>query len=192
MSTTGVPLIRYIPDYDEKAEITRKKFQLTNAGGGRSELHVAYATGASAEFLIEETYKPLEDVREAYLGTAAPWDGPRRFTELKHCLRGKARTQYIFIVARDYPNAVDKTHANYEELRRQIITAMSDHILPGEKVRTYLTKNIKYMKCKTTDGSGRIEKLVNVLNRIELIKRMASTFLHHDRGEEYLTFIFPV
>ena len=63
---------------------------------------------------------------------------------------------------------------------------MLDHILPGEKVRTYLTKNIKYMKCKMTDGSGRIEKPVNVLNRIELIKRMASTFLHHDRGEEYL------
>ena len=37
-----------------------------------------------------------------------------------------------------------------------------------------------------TDGSGCIEKPVTVLNRIELIKRMASTFLHHDRGEEYL------
>ena len=45
MSTTGIPLIRYIPDYDEKAEFARKKFQLTNAGGGRSEMHVAYANG---------------------------------------------------------------------------------------------------------------------------------------------------
>ena len=106
MSTTGIPLIRYIPDYDEKAEITRKKFQLTNAGGGRSELHVAYATGESTEFLIEETYKPLEDVRETYMGTAAPWDGPRRFIELKHCLRGNK--DLYFIVGRDLPNA-DKT-----------------------------------------------------------------------------------
>ena len=28
---------------------------------------------------------------------------------------------------------------------------MSDHILPGNKVRTYLTQNIKYLKCKMSD-----------------------------------------
>ena len=64
--------------------------------------------------------------------------------------------------------------------------AMSDHILPGEKVCTYLIKNIRYMKCKMNDGSGCIEKPVNVLNRIELIKWMASTFLHRMIGGWYL------
>ena len=62
MSTTGVPLIRYIKDY-EKDGIERKKFQFNAAGGGRSDQHVAYATGESTEFLIQETFKPLEDVR---------------------------------------------------------------------------------------------------------------------------------
>ena len=92
MSTTGVPLINYIADYDKGAVFERKKFQLIQAGGGRSEMHVAYANGKSTEFLVEETFKPLEDVREAYQATVAPWDGPRRFTELKQCLHGDART----------------------------------------------------------------------------------------------------
>ena len=89
----------------------------------------------------------------------APWDGPRCFYELKHVLIGIARNHYdTTIVARDYPNQALRTNANYRELRRQLITARSDHILPGEKVRTYLTENVKYMKCKIQDGSGRIEK----------------------------------
>ena len=54
MSTSGIPLIRYIADYDKKADFTRKKFQLTNAGGGRSELHVAYGDGDSSEFLFKK------------------------------------------------------------------------------------------------------------------------------------------
>ena len=125
-------------------------------------MHAAYATGESTEFLIKETFEPLEDVREAFHAAGAPWDGPRRFTELKQVLRDDARVQYESIVARDYPNAGDKTNANYEELRRRIITAMSDHVNPGEKVRTYLTKHMKYMRCKMKDGSGRIEKPVQV------------------------------
>ena len=187
MSTTGVPLINYVADYAKNEVFKRKKFQLDHAGVGRSEMHVAYANGDSAEFLVEETFKPLEDVREAYQATVAPWDGPRRFFELKHCLRGNARSHYDSIVSRDYPNAGDKTDANYEELRRQLITAMSDHVYPGEKVRTYLTKHLKYMKCKMEDGSGRIEKPVKVLMRMEFIKKIATNFLHHERGAAFLT-----
>ena len=98
-----------------------------------------------------------------------------------------ARQNYDEIVAQDYPNQADKTDANYEELRRQIITAMSDHILPGNKVRDYLTQNIKYLKCKMSDGTSRVEKPVRVLARMNLIKRMASTMLHHDHGAVYLS-----
>ena len=87
---------------------------------------------------------------------------------------------------REYPNAGDKTNANYEELRRQLITSMSDHVYPGEKVRTYLTKEIRYLECKMNDGTGRVEKPVKVLNRINLIKRIAATYLHHNRGAVFL------
>ena len=113
MSTTGVPLIRYIKDYKKGPGIERKKFQLNQAAGGRSDMHVDYATGESTKFLIKETFEPLEDVREAFNAAGAPWDGPRRFTELKQILRDDARVHYDSIVARDYPNAGDKTNANY-------------------------------------------------------------------------------
>ena len=187
MSTTGVPLIRYIEDYEIGAVVDRKRFQINQAGGGRTELHVTFATGRSTEFLIRETFEKLDDVREAYLMAGTPWDGPRRFYELKHVLISVARNHYSTIVARDYPDQADKTDDNYEELRRQIITAMSDHILPGNKVRTYLTQNIKYLKCKMSDGSGRVEKPVDVLARMNQIKQMASTMLHHDRGAVFLS-----
>ena len=184
MSTTGIPLIRYVKDY-EREGIERKKFQLGPAGG-RSDMHAAYATGESTEFLIKETYEPLDDIRDAFAAGGNPWNGVRRFAELKQLLREEARVHFDSIVARDYPNAADKTDANYRELRRQIITAMSDHVVPGEKVRTYVTKQVKYVRCKMRDGSGRIDKPVNVLNRLQLIKQMASEYLHHNRGAVFL------
>ena len=187
MSTTGVPLIRYIEDYEIGAIVERKKFQINQEGGGRTDLHVAYATGRSTEFLIRETFQKLDDVREAYEMAGTPWNGTRRFYELKHVLIGNARNHYDRIVAEEYPNQADKTDENFEELRRKIITAISDHILPGNKVRTYLTQHIKYTRCKMTDGSGRVEKPVDVLARMNQIKRMAEAFLHHDRGDEYLS-----
>ena len=81
MSTTGIPLIRYVKDY-EKEGIERKKFQLGPAGG-RSDMHAVYATGESTEFLIKETYEPLDDIREAFAAVGNPWDGLRRFLKLK-------------------------------------------------------------------------------------------------------------
>ena len=80
------------------------------------------------EFLIRETFEKLDDVTEAYKMTGTPWHVPRCFYELKHVLIGVARNHYNSIVTRDYPDQAEKTDANYEELRRQIITTMSDHI----------------------------------------------------------------
>ena len=34
MSTTGIPLIRYIADYEIGAVVDRKRFQINHAGGG--------------------------------------------------------------------------------------------------------------------------------------------------------------
>ena len=80
MSTTGIPLIRYIADYEIGAVVDRKRFQINHAGGGgRSELYVAFASGRSTEFLIRETFDKLEDVREAYQMAGNPWNGHRRF-----------------------------------------------------------------------------------------------------------------
>ena len=73
-------------------------------------------------------------------------------------------------------------HAKYRELRQYIIRNMSDHVVSDEKVRNYIIDRVKYMQCKMRDGSGRIDKPVNVLNRLQLIKQMASEYLHHNRG----------
>ena len=43
-----------------------KRFQINQAGGGCSELHIGYVYGSSARFFIEETYEKLDDFREAY------------------------------------------------------------------------------------------------------------------------------
>ena len=117
-----------------------------------------------------------------------PWNGPRHFYELKHILINVTRQNYDEIVAQDYPNQGDKTDANCEELRRQLITAMSDHILPGNKVCDYLMhRTSKFLKCKMSNDSGRVEKPVWVLARMNLTKRMASAMLHHDHGAVYLS-----
>ena len=143
--------------------------------------------GIQWNFLIKECYIRLEEVRDAYNRAGDPWDGPARFRELKSCLIGGAKVHYNAIVARDYPTDAHKTHAAYEELRRKIITARLDHTNPGKKVRVYLTQNVKYMKCKMKDGSGRIEKPVEVLTRLDEIVSLAKEMLHHKRGADYLT-----
>ena len=66
MSTTGVPLIRYIEDYEVGAVVPMKKFLINRANGGKSEMYVAYASGDSVEFLIREIFTRIEDVKEAY------------------------------------------------------------------------------------------------------------------------------
>ena len=104
MSTSGIPLIRYLEDYEVGATVEKKRFQIHQEAGGRSELYVAFASGKSTEFLFRETYLKLEDIREEYATTAARWNGPRHFNELKHVLIGDARNQYDSIVARDYHN----------------------------------------------------------------------------------------
>ena len=120
MSTTGLPLIRYIADYVIGAVVDRKQFQVNQAGGGgRPELYVGFASGHSTEFLIRETFEKLDDVREACQMAGTPWNGPRHFYELKHVLIDVARQNYDKIVAQDYPTPADKTDVNYEELRSQ-------------------------------------------------------------------------
>ena len=66
MSTTGIPLIRYIKDYDLESVVNRKKYLIEQTGSGHTELYVAYSTGHPTEFLTRETFEKLDDFREAY------------------------------------------------------------------------------------------------------------------------------
>ena len=104
-------------------------------------MHVVYTTGKYTKFLIKEMFEMLEDIRKEYQATIASWDGSRRFNELMYVLRGDVCTHYDVIMTRNCPNPPNKTNSNYEELRRKLITVMSEHVYPGEKVCTYLNKN---------------------------------------------------
>ena len=146
-----------------------------------SYLTVGYAFGDSTEFLMRETYDKLEQVRGATVGG---WIPARRFEELSYGLKGDALGVFDEVVERDYPNPVDKTHANYEELQRRIITALSDHSWPGDKVHQFLSKQMKYMMCKMEDGNT--EKPSKVLARMQKIRRMGSA-MHHNMGVHYMT-----
>ena len=100
-------------DHDPKEEREQKSFQITHAGGIRSYMTVGYAFGDSTEFLIHETYVKLENVREATVGG---WVPQCRFDEMGYVLKGDAFEAFDEVARRDYPNPVDKTNVNFEEL----------------------------------------------------------------------------
>ena len=176
------PLITYDMDYDPKAEHEKKTYQVY-VPGGRTLHDVGMAFGDSIEFLIRETYNKLEQVRQA---TPGGWNAARRFRELDNVLEDAAGEAYESIVTQDYPNAADKTHVNYDELKRQIITQLSDHTQPGDVIYRYLQAKLKYMDCKMRDGSGRIEKPNTVLSGIRRLSKYGAS-MHHTRGANYMT-----
>ena len=128
-------LIMYYPDYENSSEDEKKTYQI-NEQGGRQYVEVRIANGKSIESLIRETYNKLDKVARQ---TQPVWNAARKFTELEACLTGEAEDAYSFLVERDYPNPADKTNANYEELKRHMITHMSDHVLPGNKIHTSIS-----------------------------------------------------
>ena len=102
-------LIRHLPDYGVDSKYEKKKFQVNQpGGGGRSELIVAYANGDSIEFMIRECFERLDDVQTALTENGNAWTTARRFTELKHVLRGEAREHYDNLVGLHYAAAVQK------------------------------------------------------------------------------------
>lgn len=62
-------------------------------------------------------------------------------------------------------------HANYAELNRRIIMTLSDHVKPGNRVRTItmLMPDIHFFRCKMVVGSGKVEKPMGALVRLEHI-----------------------
>jgi len=147
-----MPLIVYDMDYDSRIERAKVTYQV-NVPGGCTYHDVAISYGDSIEMLIKETYDKLQEVQEMSPGG---WNAARRFRELKNALRGKAKEKYICLVQRDYPNAADKTDANYEEVKRQIITKISDHAWPGDEIHTYLSS-----KASTSAARCEMEVIVS-------------------------------
>ena len=106
-------LIGFLKDYNEKESWPTRIYQVTRAGGLRTNKPVGIAHGDSTEFRSVETFDRFEVIRQA---VAITWNGPRRFEELEKCLAGKALTSFKRLVRDCYPNPADKTDANYKEL----------------------------------------------------------------------------
>ena len=139
----------------------------------KSYLLVGIGDGVSTERLMRKTFEELEEVRNA---TAGGWTASRRFEELRHSLTGEAKEAYRLLRERDYPNVADLTHPNYEELLRQIVTLLSDHTYPGNRVHDYVLHGIKYVDCKYDDG--RLHKPNKVLWRMQCLKTLGEKMQH--------------
>ena len=188
MITTGAALIKYVQDFDPlNTDYETNTTQVNVQGGGRKYIKVALSDGSSTEFMIEMTYEALEKLRTAFAAMGNNWSGADRFNWIKDHLCGAALQQFKNIVARNYRNQNQKTNANYVELRRRIITALSDNVNPGNRIRTLLMKEVKIFKCKRTDGSGRVEKPTRVLVRLERIRELAVDYMHHSQGAVFLS-----
>ena len=175
-------LIRYPMDYDPRRPRAQPNpYQVSRAGGVRSCIYVGCAYGDSTEFLIRETYDQLDAVERAAPGN---WTGTRRFEELRQNLRSAALDAFDDMVARDYPDPADKTIANYEELKRQIVTKLSDHTNPGDRIFWELQGKIKFEDCKTKHGLQ--EKPTIILQRMQRMRKMGGQ-LHHSQGAVFMT-----
>ena len=68
-------------------------------------------------------------------------------------------------MARDYAtNALKNAAGAFTKVKQRLITKLSDHPFPGDRIYVYLTTRVKYMRCKKEDG--RMEEPVRVLARI--------------------------
>ena len=175
-------LIGYKLDYNPKEEYDKKTYNITGADGVRNYLDVTIADGESIEFLITMCYEKLDDMVNEVPGG---WNGVRLFKELQLCLSGRAKDECKDLIARAYPNDADRNAAGtFEELKRCIITKLSDHTYPGDRMYTYLMKRVKYMKCKKEDG--RVEEPIKVLARLQRLRKMGA-MMHHNQGADYIT-----
>ena len=174
-------VIGFIRDYTDE-ELGQPRIYQISDGGVRTSKPVGVSNGKSIEFFLVETVDRLEVVREA---TAGGWNAPRRFRELKECLRGDALESYKKLVANDYPDPADKTDPNYEELVRLIPTDLGDHPYPGNKIRHYLMNKVKYMSYRRPDG--RRYKPTDALRRLSQCRELGSRLEHSMPGGNILT-----
>ena len=171
----ALSLIGFKRDYDIHEDFQTHSFEV-RSGDIRSRMKVGVSFGDSAEFLLVETYDKLDKVRRR---DSAAWNGPRMFEELEQCLSGTALGAFRTIVSRDYNTDALKTAASYGELKKKIITTLSDFSYPGDKVIDYLTGKLHYLNCKDADGD--VMKPVDVLARLREIRELGGK-MHHNQG----------
>jgi hypothetical protein len=180
MTRNEKSIIAYKEDYDVFNTHESRSIYV-NVPGGKEEHEVPISHGKSAEFLIRETYANLEDARSA---TPNGWAAARRFRELKMALKGDARIHYDALEADEFPTAADKTHANYRRLQQLLITKISDHTYPGDKLFRYMTQNIRYLYCK--DADGRVQKPNDVHTRMQRLRGYGE-YLEHNQGVPFMS-----
>lgn len=78
-------------------------------------------------------------------------------------------------------------HNKYEKLCRRIITALADHVNPGNWARTMLMQEIHIFRCKMVGVYGNVEKPTRVLVRLERIHEITDMYLQHSQGAVYLS-----
>ena len=128
-------LIRYKKDFDSNnPELLRKHYKLRIPNSYEEIVKILEANSESTELLI----KSFDKLDKLWNQVTTLSNAAEHFCQLYSILSDEARDAHNKIVNRDYPNNNNKTNANYEELRRQIITQISDHVNLGDKIITYL------------------------------------------------------
>ena len=151
-STDNTPLIRYYHDdgYKNRDELLKYHEIGVTADGTKTVFRVLINDGKSVECMMEFTFEALERVRTVAAANVA-WSGAARFRQLEMCLTGRAAQAFTEEVAAHYSQANQKTHNNYNILLKRIISKVSPHENPGNRIHTFVTKSIQYKRCKMDD-----------------------------------------
>lgn len=175
--TTANTVIGYKKDFDIKdPTLEKKQFRIRVPNSHDEYVEVIMVDGESTELMME-SFEKLDEIRNQ---VATVWAARERFHQLGTILTDDAKEAYDEIVADDYPNNADKTHAHYEELKKQIITKLSDHVNPGDKVCTYLESKVKYEWCKDDDGNL-VKPLVH-FKRCKTLRKLGGLMHHTHQG----------
>ena len=131
------------------------------------------AHGDSIEFLLVEIFDRLEAICQA---VTVAWNDPRRFEKLEECLDGKALAIFKRLVSDRYLNPVDRTDANYKELRMLMPADLADHAYSRNKIRQYADQKLKYTNFCREDG--RREEPTDVLRPMQELRELSSRCQH--------------
>lgn len=175
--TTANTVIGYKKDFDIKdPTLEKKQFRIRVPNSHDEYVEVIMVDGESTELMME-SFEKLDEIRNQ---VATVWAARERFHQLGTILTDDAKEAYDEIVADDYSNNADKTHAHYEELKKQIITKLSDHVNPGDKVCTYLESKFEYEWCKDDDGNL-VKPLVH-FKRCKTLRKLGGLMHHTHQG----------
>ena len=166
-STMHYALIMYHMDYDPKDPFEKKTYKVTKTNL-RNYYDIGIADGGSIEFLITMTYVKLQEVIDKIPNPG--WTGVCKFKDLLMCLSGGAKSDAEDLIEKEYNMVPLKDAAGgFGEFKKKLITEISDHPFSGDRIQTYLSTRVKYMRLKKEDGQ--MEDPVKVLARLRRIRK---------------------